>query len=404
MAWAPPGGSDVGTRSGAIDRGSGRCGRRFVDCAALARPARQLWTLHTDLTCESVTFGSRHTFSAVRSNSSADGGGDQGTFAQPTGRHLTLTWTAGPSAGSVFNGTFRKSDNFYTGPATWNGTTASGELNPASVIGCPVVSDTLGAATEPFGESDTDAVTVTGTGGVAPTGWVQIFACPASDSPCDQYAANAQDLGTAYLTGTGDSVTISTSFSPDTLGGYCFADFYGGANRYDSVLDVSPATQCFTVTPASPTVTTAASLSSVVIGSADSDSALVTGSSGKTGPTGTVAFYACGPTLAPTTCTTATGTAIGSPVTLTPGLGPDSPARATSPEIHRRPHRHLLLPGRLFGRRQLQPGLRRLHLRPVLHRHPPSGDSHDGAGQLLCHPRGIGHRHGHGDGHRWSHP
>jgi hypothetical protein len=57
-------------------------------------------------------------------------------------------------------------------------------------------------------------------------------------------------------------------------------------------LDASPTSECFSVTPATPTVTSAPSSSTIVLGATDSDGATVTGVNPVT-PTGTVHFWVC---------------------------------------------------------------------------------------------------------------
>jgi hypothetical protein len=72
------------------------------------------------------------------------------------------------------------------------------------------------------------------------------------------------------------------------------------------------------------TVSTPAS-SGVMLGTSNSDSAVVTGNAGGGAPTGTVTFYECGPTGSATPCTSQANE-LGTPVTLTSGAGDTSSA------------------------------------------------------------------------------
>ncbi len=68
----------------------------------------------------------------------------------------------------------------------------------------------------------------------------------------------------------------------------------------------------------------------IILGGSVSDTATVTGNPGVGTPSGTVSFYACGPTATPEPCTSQADP-LGGPVPLTPGAG--STATATSPTI-----------------------------------------------------------------------
>jgi hypothetical protein len=86
------------------------------------------------------------------------------------------------------------------------------------------------------------------------------------------------------------------AFTPTSTGTYCFTASYNGDGNYTAVPSESdPAAECFTVTLATPGVTTSPAHASIVLGSGDSDTATVTGVTGVT-PTGSVTFYVCGPT------------------------------------------------------------------------------------------------------------
>ncbi len=84
----------------------------------------------------------------------------------------------------------------------------------------------------------------------------------------------------------------------------------------------------FVVLATSATTTTPAS-SSIVIGTGNSDSAVVSGNATYGSPTGTVTFYECGPTASPEPCTSQANQ-VGSPVAVTAGANDTSSASSVS--------------------------------------------------------------------------
>jgi len=288
-----------------------------------------VWVLWTGAACETETFGPHHTFTATGNDTGA-ANGDQGVYARGgrTGNRLTMTWTAGASAGAVFHARFSRDVDIYGGPDTVDGQTVVANLAPPSYRACPVVTSTLTAASTVYGSDDGVTVTVTGTGGVTPTGEVQFWACRDVAGPCDPNAVGATDLGTMTLSGAGDAATASTGFAPRTAGRYCFADGYGGDDHYRSIFTASDSL-CFTVDQATSGVSAAPAQTQIVLGGSETDTATVTGAGGFT-PTGTVAFYVCGPSPSPSSCTTTAGTEVGGPVDVGPTVGSPPSAAATS--------------------------------------------------------------------------
>jgi hypothetical protein len=321
-AGSPSGGSSAATSAG----GSSAAGSSEDGTTV---HSGSVWTLMTGGVCEVVSFGTGHAFSALRSSSSETGSGDEGTYSR--GKKLKMRWTSGPSSGSTFLGRYRRSDKAYVGTSTLSGVSADANLDPASVVGCAVVTAVLGSPSISFGSSDNLTVTVSGTGGVTPTGWVGFWVCPGDSNPCLSDSPGSVDLGTETLTGSGDSVTASTDFIPSATGTYCLGDVYIGDNHYASAADDTDL--CFTVAATGTTVTTSPLASIIPLGASITDGATVTSTVGRVEPTGTVTFYACGPETSPTTCTTSTGTQIGSPVAVTVVAGTTPPAvvTATSP-------------------------------------------------------------------------
>ncbi len=76
---------------------------------------------------------------------------------------------------------------------------------------------------------------------------------------------------------------------------------YSGDSNYTGSSDTTT-DECFTVTAANSSTTTVPQSTTLVYGSTNYDTATVTGNSGGS-PTGTVAFYECGPVPNPTPCT-----------------------------------------------------------------------------------------------------
>jgi hypothetical protein len=86
-------------------------------------------------------------------------------------------------------------------------------------------------------------------------------------------------LGSVSLSGSGNTATAtSPSFFPSSAGTYCFLGVYSGDGNYAGASDSSTTTECFTVTKATPSLTTTPSNpSGFALGSSTSDSATVTG-------------------------------------------------------------------------------------------------------------------------------
>ncbi len=211
------------------------------------------------------------------------------------------------------------SDNFST--------TDSGTVSfPTACVPPPATVTTAPTKTSiVLGNSDTDGVSVTGVSGVTPTGTVTFYVCGpfSTATACTTAGTN---LGAVTVSGSGGTATAtSPAYSPTATGTYCFLGVYSGDGNYSGASDGSTTRECFTVTKATPGVTTSPTKSSIVLGNSDTDGVSVTGVSGVT-PTGTVTFYVCGPFSTATACTTA-GTNLGA-VTVS---GSGGTATATSP-------------------------------------------------------------------------
>ena len=161
-----------------------------------------------------------------------------------------------------------------------------------------------------LGASDADTATVTGVGGVTPTGGVTFYVC-GPFTAATACTTSGTKLGTVALAGSGNTATATgPSFTATSTGTYCFLGVYSGDGNYAGGSDGSTTRECFTVGKATPSFTTTpADPNGIVLGSSSSDSATVTGVTG-TGPTGTVSFSVCKESTVGTACTG--GSAVGS--------------------------------------------------------------------------------------------
>jgi hypothetical protein len=151
-----------------------------------------------------------------------------------------------------------------------------------------------------LGSSDTDTATITGVGATAPTGTVSFSVCGpepavaacAAPTPA---GGSSTPLGSPVTVVPGSGATSSATsadFTPTTVGTYCFLGVYSGDANFDGASDGSATDECFTVTQATPAVTSSPFEASIALGGTDSDAVTVTGTDGIT-PTGTVTFWVC---------------------------------------------------------------------------------------------------------------
>ena len=259
--------------------------------AAVRIRAGSVWTLEAGVHCQADSFTTPHSFTDAIADGTGDQGLDQGS------KNLKMAWTAGTDRGAVFRGRLLRSTGRYAGTyaGSKSGTKVPAILAPATAVGCPDLTGAPAWSALIFGGSDSDTATVTGADGVTPTGNVTFWVCPRAYSPCTSTSFESVSLGAAALAGAGSSATAASSaFIPPGTGAYCFDATYAGDQIYGPVTDDAIATECFTVSVATPTITTEADSSSVAFGSGSDDVASVTGTDGVT-PTGTVSFYQCGP-------------------------------------------------------------------------------------------------------------
>jgi hypothetical protein len=182
-----------------------------------------------------------------------------------------------------------------------------------------------------LGTTNTDGVVVTGnTPGGAPTGSVSFYECGPDSSPT-ACTSTANQVGSAVTltAGSGDTSSAqSAAFTPTSTGYWCFAAVYSGDSNYSRSSDKTT-DECFTVTAAASTTATIPTHSSIVLGTTNTDGAVVTGNTAGGAPTGSVSFYECGPDSSATSCTS-TANQVGSAVTLTAGSGDTSSAQSAA--------------------------------------------------------------------------
>ncbi len=182
-----------------------------------------------------------------------------------------------------------------------------------------------------LGATDSDSATVTGNDDFgSPTGSVSFYICGPTGSAqsCTSQANQVGSAVTLTSSGADTSTANSANYTPHSIGYYCFYAVYAGDSNYGGSADHS-VSECFDVTTASTTTTTSVSEASIALGTSDSDSATVAGNAGGGGPTGTVTFYECGPTVSAQACTSQSNE-VGTAETLTAGAGNTSSAQSAN--------------------------------------------------------------------------
>ncbi|HET7279228.1 MAG TPA: hypothetical protein VFJ22_14210 [Dermatophilaceae bacterium] len=157
--------------------------------------------------------------------------------------------------------------------------------------------------------TDTATVTVTGSSSPpAPTGDVKFYVCGPSAGisncdPADGTLIDTKNLSGATQSGNAYSVT-SAAYTPLSAGDYCFAASWPGDTNYTGgpYVDGS-STECFTVTPKQPAITTSQTgADGLPLGSAISDTATLSGTANQPDGDpagGTITFTLYGPQADP---------------------------------------------------------------------------------------------------------
>jgi uncharacterized repeat protein (TIGR01451 family) len=167
---------------------------------------------------------------------------------------------------------------------------------------------TAGSSTGALGGPNTDVATITGNEVSGnPTGSVTFYECgpTATEQPCTSLAHKVGNAVSVTASGSDQATATSAAFTATSTGYWCFAGYYGGDSNYSISSDTS-IHECYDVTPASTSTITTPTHMSITLGASDADGVVVTGNSTGGSPTGTVAFYECGPTGTVTPCTSQT--------------------------------------------------------------------------------------------------
>ena len=276
----------------------------------------------------------------------------------------------------------------YSGDATYDPSsdgTTDGCVDVAPAISSTVVSPL--DSTIAVGAANVGVATVTGSpGGGDPTGTVSFYLCgpTTTPTPCTSTATPVGGPVNEEPESDDNNTTkaFSNPFAPDAHGFWCLAAYYSGGTDYAANSDTTT-DGCFDVTAVTSSIVAGPTLSTIPLGHEDADAATVTGTVTDGSPTGSVSFYQCGPTVAPTPCTTLAHP-LGAPVGVTGGT--DDAATATSPRIHSGRRRLLVLRRVLLGRFHVLHELRR-HDRRVLRRSP----HHHQRRQRHLQRGGVGH-------------
>jgi len=204
-----------------------------------------LWTFDGAGNCETDTLAKgEDTFSGVTN----DGSEVAGTISRSEqGKEVTMTWTTGSSAGAVFEATRDSYDRGYTGQYLADDTNYGSDLYPKSKLRCPLYTGAPKETSIALGANDIDIVTAVGSGHSRPLGTVEFYVCPGETSQC----SSPMSVGSGSLLGSGTtSMAASPSFTPTSVGAYCFLAIYYGDGQYRNVVADSVPNQCFTVTSA----------------------------------------------------------------------------------------------------------------------------------------------------------
>ena len=245
------------------------------------------------------------------------GGGGGGYFGGAGGENST-----GGGGGSGFAAA-PLAAIFNTGVQSGNGVVTFTYTLPASTSATSVTVTPSGSTALGDGGTLSDTLTVTGvSGGPTPTnaaGGVAFYVCQVSTSstlaPGVCPATGAPFDATEILSGSGDTATATSNpFTPTSTGTWCFSATYGGDADYAGSADNTTegnadANECVLIGPASPSITTTPSATSITLGPTPptlKDTAVL---SGGYEPTGTITFTLHNPggTLVDTETVTVSG-------------------------------------------------------------------------------------------------
>ncbi len=236
-------------------------------------------------------------------------------LSEPVGAPVNLSPGTGSSSSAASVSFTPPGGGYWCFAAYYSGDSHYNASYDATTDGClqiPRTSTSTALATTPpavmLGQSVSAIATITGsaTHG-SPTGMVDFYWCNAGTAPSG-CAANGAPAGLDVntLPGAGAASTAtSEAFTPGLVGYWCFAADYLGDPNYNPSSD-DTADGCVDVTSLTQTsVTNAPALATISLGQSDTDTTTVTGNSTYGVPTGTISYFACGPTTAPAYCDTA---------------------------------------------------------------------------------------------------
>ncbi len=219
---------------------------------------------------------------AVGSNTLTPGAGST-TTATTTSPSFTPTGTGTWCFRGEYSG-----DSLYAPSADGSGTECFTVTQAATTTTTTPASNSIA-----LGSTNTDGASVAGnSAGGSPTGTVAFAVCgplPGATG-CGSGGASVGGPGTLAPSTANTSSTVSASFQPGAAGTWCFRGTYSGDPNYTASSD-SSASECFTVTPSTPSLSTHASAATTA-GSPISDTATL---SGGTAPSGTITFTLFGP-------------------------------------------------------------------------------------------------------------
>ncbi len=124
------------------------------------------------------------------------------------------------------------------------------------------------------------------------------------------------------------SSATSLNFTATSTGWWCFGAYYSSDSNYSASSDTGT-DECYDVTSASTSTVSTPTNSTITLGQSDTDHTTVTGNSAGGSPTGTVAFFECGPTSLATSCSSIANQ-VGGPVNLTAASHDTSTAASAS--------------------------------------------------------------------------
>jgi len=201
-------------------------------------------------------------------------------------------------------------------------------LTTGAVASQPAVVTQVSKTSIAVGGTLTDAATLTGSAGTV-TGTVDFQLCSGTTTGCPQGTGTTFQSAVPLVSGSATSAPFGSNLGP---GNYCIGLVYhnDGNSFYSDTYSGSATGECFTVTRATPAITTSLSANPIPVDTSASDTATLTGASANAGGTVDYRYYGslsgcqADATAFPVTAPTG-GTDVGT-VTVTSGSVPNSNA------------------------------------------------------------------------------